>query len=81
MFLICYVLNIQIYKLFINSVFMRIYLDGENVMTRIARYTRPINGAPKGNAMWLVDFPHCSSMNEGMYIVFYVIYNIVPTCY
>lgn len=35
-------------------------------MTCVARYTRPINGASKGSAMWLVDFPHCSSMNEGI---------------
>lgn len=36
-------------------------------MTCIARNTLPINGASKGNAMWLVDIPHCSSMNEGIY--------------
>lgn len=41
-------------------------IDEKNVMTCIARYTQPINGTSKGSAMWLVDFPHCSSMNEGI---------------
>ncbi|XP_025204301.1 E3 ubiquitin-protein ligase HECW2-like [Melanaphis sacchari] len=34
-------------------------------MTCIARYSQPINGSSKRSAMWLIDFPHCSSMNEG----------------
>lgn len=43
-----------------------LFIDEKNVMTCIARYTRPINGSSKGSAMWLVDFPHCPSMNEGI---------------
>lgn len=43
-------------------------------MTCIARYTQPINGTSKGSAMWLVDFPHCSSMNEGIIIIVHCFY-------
>lgn len=43
-------------------------------MTCLARYTQLINGTSKGNAMWLVDFPHCSSMNEGIYIILIKVY-------
>lgn len=51
--------------------FLKLYFvtDEKNVMTCIARYTRPINGTSKGSGMWLIDFPHCSSMSEGIYII------------